>query len=121
MAKIHAHMPQTLRMCNCRIPGTFRRRRRRPQLPSNTVPADSNLVVRLDLPHAFLGVGEGEDGEDLEDSHREHNREEEGLEGRRLEGDVRRNVNVAAEEGVELLADEEAKRRNAQAWQHDRA
>ena len=27
-------------------PGTFRRRRRRPQLPSNTVPADSNLERR---------------------------------------------------------------------------
>mmetsp|Transcript_14758 Transcript_14758/g.33907 ORF Transcript_14758/g.33907 Transcript_14758/m.33907 type:complete len:241 (+) Transcript_14758:204-926(+) len=66
-------------------------------------------VVRADGPQlAAKWRVEGEHREDLDNRKEEHHRGPEGLERRLLEGDVRRDVDRAAEERVELLSQGEA-------------
>merc|ERR1711924_159848 len=56
------------------------------------------------------GLERGDDREDLDHRDRGHDSRPEGLQRRLLEGDVRRHVDVATEERVELLGDGEAER-----------
>merc|ERR1719453_1608756 len=63
-------------------------------------------VVGADGPRLVAGRAlEGENAEDLDDRDEEDDGRPEGLQRRLLEGDVRRHVDAAAEERVELLGD----------------
>ena len=76
------------------------------------VASDASLARREGLADLEAAAGlEGDDREELEDADGQDDRGPELLQRRGLEGDVRRHVNVAAEERVELLADEEAEGR----------
>merc|ERR1719390_231195 len=73
----------------------------------------SSHAVVLESPEAALaeGVLEGEHREDLDDAHVEEHDGPEGLERGLLVGDVRRHVDIAAEERVEVLRHREAEGR----------
>merc|ERR1719247_2203910 len=82
------------------------------RLEAEGIPVEvARLVVGSDLPQPVLGVDEGEDAGDLDDRENADHVRPEGLERRLLEGQVRRGVDVAAEERVEVLADQEAQSR----------